>query len=94
MAFEGVSFGYSKDELVLKHVSFHLPSGRVLGIVGRSGGCKTTITRLLFRMYNPQCGVIRLNEVPLTDMHLCELRQRILRKMLLSLYSIDSMLPG
>ncbi|EFH82363.1 ABC transporter related protein [Ktedonobacter racemifer DSM 44963] len=77
VTFEHVAFGYSADEPVLKDMTFHLPAGHVLGIVGRTGGGKTTITRLLFRMYDPQSGTIRLNEVPLTDMRLNELRQRI-----------------
>ncbi|GHO49277.1 ABC transporter ATP-binding protein [Ktedonospora formicarum] len=77
VTFEKVSFGYTEGEPVLKNVSFHLPAGRTLGIVGRTGGGKTTITRLLFRMYDPQVGVIRLSEVPHTELHLCELRQRV-----------------
>lgn len=77
VTFEQVAFGYSADEPVLKDVTFHLPAGRILGIVGRTGGGKTTVTRLLFRMYDPQSGTIRLNEVPLTEMRLGELRQRI-----------------
>jgi len=75
--FEDVSFGYTKDELVIRNVSFHLPEKRVLGVVGRTGGGKTTLTRLLFRMYDPQAGMIRLGDVPLTQMRLAELRRRI-----------------
>lgn len=77
VTFEHVAFGYSADESVLKDMTFHLPAGRVMGIVGRTGGGKTTVTRLLFRMYDPQSGTILLNEVPLTEMRLGELRQRI-----------------
>jgi ATP-binding cassette subfamily B protein len=77
VTFEDVSFGYTKDEPIIKNVSFHLPAKRVLGIVGRTGGGKTTLTRLLFRMYDPQSGVIRLNNVPLTEMRLHDLRQHI-----------------
>ncbi|GHO59761.1 ABC transporter ATP-binding protein [Ktedonobacter robiniae] len=77
VTFEHIAFGYSLDEPVLKDMTFHLSAGHVLGIVGRTGGGKTTVTRLLFRMYDPQSGSIRLNDVPLTDMRLGELRQRI-----------------
>jgi ABC-type multidrug transport system fused ATPase/permease subunit len=77
VTFEDVSFGYDDAEPVLQHISFHLPAGRLLGIVGQSGGGKTTMTRLLFRMYDPHSGVIRLNGVAHTEMKLQDLRRRI-----------------
>ncbi len=77
VTFDDVSFGYTEDEPVLKNISFHLPAKRVLGIVGRTGGGKTTLTRLLFRMYDPRSGSIRVSDVPLVDMLLHDLRQRI-----------------
>lgn len=77
VTFEQVSFGYTKEESVLKDISFHLPAGRVLGIVGRTGGGKTTLMRLLFRLYDPQAGSICLNATPLAEMRLSDLRQRI-----------------
>jgi ATP-binding cassette subfamily B protein/ATP-binding cassette subfamily C protein len=77
VAFEDVSFGYTQDEPILKNLSFHLPARHVLGIVGRTGAGKTTLARLLFRMYDPQFGRICLGGVPLTEMRLEDLRQRI-----------------
>jgi ABC-type multidrug transport system fused ATPase/permease subunit len=47
-------------DLVLQDISFHLASGRVLGLLGRTGSGKTTLTRLLFRLYDPDRGEISL----------------------------------
>ncbi|GER90518.1 helicase [Dictyobacter vulcani] len=77
LTFEQVTFGYTKYEPVLQDISFQLPAGHVLGIVGRTGSGKTTLSRLLFRMYDPQSGQICLNDVPLTEMRLVDLRQRL-----------------
>ena len=60
--FDDVSFGYNAAEPVLRHVDFTLAPGRVLGLLGRTGSGKTTITRLLFRLYDPQLGAISLGD--------------------------------
>ena len=60
--FQDVSFAYVEDEVILDNFSFSLQPGRVLGLLGRTGSGKTTITRLLFRLYDPQSGEIRLGE--------------------------------
>lgn len=72
-----VSFGYEDNGNVLEDVSLQLRPGKVLGVLGRTGSGKTTITRLLFRLYDPASGVIRLNGVDLRDMSLSELRERV-----------------
>jgi ABC-type multidrug transport system fused ATPase/permease subunit len=88
VAFDGVSFGYNDKGLVLKDVSFALPPGRVLGLLGRTGSGKTTIARLLFRLYDVTTGEIRLASpsplrggvgggVPLRDVRLSDLPERI-----------------
>lgn len=56
---DGVTFAYG-DEPVLRDVSLQLAPGRVLGLVGRTGSGKTTIARLLLRLYDPQVGALRL----------------------------------
>jgi ABC-type multidrug transport system fused ATPase/permease subunit len=58
--FNNVTFGYSADEPVVRNVSVHIPAGKVLGILGRTGSGKTTLTRLLFRLYDPVSGAICL----------------------------------
>ncbi len=57
--FEHVSFGY-EDRGVLDEVTFTLAPGRSLGLLGRTGGGKTTITRLIARLYDPDVGVVRV----------------------------------
>jgi ABC-type multidrug transport system fused ATPase/permease subunit len=60
--FAGVSFRYDDDEPVLSDVTFDLLPGRVLGLLGRTGSGKTTLARLLLRLYDPQSGDIRLGD--------------------------------
>jgi len=74
---DGVSFGYAEDALVLRDVSVRLEPGRVLGVVGRTGSGKTTLTRLLSRFYDPLAGVVRLGGVDLRAVHLAAVRARI-----------------
>ena len=58
--FDDVTFGYSEQEPILQNISFCLSAGRTLGLLGRTGSGKTTLTRLLFRLYDPVKGTIRL----------------------------------
>ena len=57
--------------------AFQLPPGAVLGLLGRTSSGKTTLTRLLFRLFDPTAGTIRLGDTDLRDTRLVELRQRI-----------------
>ncbi len=76
--FRGVRFGYEAEgEAVLEELSLTLRAGRVLGVLGRTGSGKTTLTRLLFRLYDPQAGAIELSGVDLRDTPLHELRRRV-----------------
>jgi ATP-binding cassette, subfamily B, bacterial len=79
--FEGVRFRYGDaDESappILDGVDFRLAPGRVLGLLGRTGSGKTTLTRLLFRFYDPTEGVVRLGGVPTSDADLSALRARV-----------------
>lgn len=61
----------------LRDVSFSLAPGRVLGLLGRTGSGKTTLTRLLFRLYDPTEGSIRLGAADLREVPLAELRRRV-----------------
>jgi ATP-binding cassette subfamily B protein/ATP-binding cassette subfamily C protein len=64
-------------DLVLHDVVFDLPPGRILGVLGRTGSGKTTITRLLFRLYDPTEGQIRLGGVAMRDAGFADLRARV-----------------
>jgi ATP-binding cassette, subfamily B, bacterial len=66
-----------QDEAALDEVSFALPAGRVLGVLGRTGSGKTTLTRLLFRLYDPERGAIRLGETDLRNTSLETLREAV-----------------
>jgi ATP-binding cassette subfamily B protein len=70
-----------EKELVLQGISFQLEPGRILGLLGRTGSGKTTMTRLIFRLYDPDHGAIRLGHngaaVDLRDIALAALRQRV-----------------
>jgi ATP-binding cassette subfamily B protein len=57
---DGHGPGVEKKEMVLHDLSFHVRPGTVLGLLGRTGSGKTTLTRLIFRLYDPDSGAIRL----------------------------------
>jgi ATP-binding cassette subfamily B protein len=61
----------------LTNVSFEIQPGRVLGILGRTGSGKSTLTRLLFRLYDPDLGSVWLGGVNLREVRLDDLRQRV-----------------
>lgn len=72
-----VSFAYPDDELVLREVSALVPAGAVLGLLGRTGSGKTTLTRLLLRLYDPTAGTVRLGGVDLRRVPNADLRARV-----------------
>ena len=75
--FDKVTFGYTEDESVLKNVSFQLSPGKSIGLLGRTGSGKTTITRLLFRFYEINEGQIRVGGKPIEKILLDDLRNQI-----------------
>jgi ATP-binding cassette subfamily B protein len=75
--FENVDFGYKENRTILKDVSFEIPAGKKVAIVGPSGSGKSTIARLLFRFYDVQNGNIFVNEQPITKLTQDSLRKAI-----------------
>ena len=76
LVFDNVSFAYG-DRTILKDVSFRVSAGKHVAIVGPSGSGKTTISRLLFRFYDPQSGAVRLDRQDLRDVTQSSLRAAI-----------------
>ncbi len=83
LTFDNVTFSYSDAESiaisdpVLSGLSFHLTAGSVLGLLGRTGSGKTTLARLVFRLYDPSGGTIALEGIDLRVAALRDLRHRI-----------------
>lgn len=75
--FEHVSFAYEGDDNVLRDLALNVAPGHVLGLLGRTGSGKTTLARLLFRLYDPSAGEILLSDVPIRTARLAELRQHV-----------------
>lgn len=74
---DAVSFAYPDDETVLSEISALVPAGGVLGLLGRTGSGKTTLTRLLLRLYDPSAGAVRLGGVDLRCVPNADLRARV-----------------
>ncbi len=77
IAFDKVHFAYNPGDPVLRNISFSLDPGKTLGLLGRTGSGKTTITRLLFRFYDIQRGQIRIGDQNIRDIFLDDLRQHV-----------------
>ena len=74
--FDHVDFAYDAEP-VLRDVSFRLEAGRVLGVVGRTGSGKTTMARLLFRLYDVGGGTVRVGGTDVRTLRLHDLQRRI-----------------
>jgi ATP-binding cassette subfamily B protein len=77
LAFEDIHFGYSPQREILKGVSFAIPPGGNIAIVGPTGAGKSTLTRLLFRFYDVGAGSIRIGGEDIRDLTQDSLRAAI-----------------
>ncbi|GER91710.1 helicase [Dictyobacter vulcani] len=77
VAFQAVSFSYDQETPILQDISFQLQPGQVLGLLGRTGSGKTTLARLLFRLYDPTEGTINLDGVDIRQLTLTALREHV-----------------
>ena len=75
--FEDVSFAYEPRRQILHDVSFEIPSGATVAVVGHSGSGKSTLARLLFRFYDVGAGGITVNGVDIRDVTQASLRAAI-----------------
>ncbi|MFM7732349.1 MAG: ABC transporter ATP-binding protein, partial [Cyanobium sp.] len=77
VVFENVSFAYRSDDPILEDLSFRIAPGEHVAIVGPTGSGKTTVIRLLCRLYEPQAGRILLDGVDIRELPVATLRQRL-----------------
>uniref|UniRef100_A0A8C5VJU4 Iron-sulfur clusters transporter ABCB7, mitochondrial n=1 Tax=Microcebus murinus TaxID=30608 RepID=A0A8C5VJU4_MICMU len=77
VAFDNVHFEYIEGQKVLSGISFEVPAGKKVAIVGGSGSGKSTIVRLMFRFYEPQKGSIYLAGQNIQDVSLESLRRAV-----------------
>ena len=75
--FQGVSFDYGDNETVLRNIDLSIAAGRSVGVVGRTGSGKTTLSRLLLRLVEATEGTLQLGGVPIVDIPLRHLRDRV-----------------
>ena len=77
VSFDRVSFSYQKGKKIIDNVSFDVPQGHILGIVGHTGAGKSTLANLLMRMYDADEGEIRIGGYPVRDLALSSIYQNV-----------------
>ncbi|WP_338543648.1 ABC transporter ATP-binding protein [Paenibacillus tundrae] len=77
LEFEHVHFSYNEDKPVLRDISFKIKPGERLGIIGRTGSGKSSLSRVLLRLYNLNQGVIRVGGQDITELTLPALYRRV-----------------
>jgi ATP-binding cassette, subfamily B, heavy metal transporter len=77
ISFENIRFSYLPEREILKGISFTVPAGKKVALVGASGSGKTTIGRLLYRLYQPDSGTIAINGQNIAEVTQQSLRQSI-----------------
>ncbi|PSP10044.1 MAG: ABC transporter [Cyanobacteria bacterium SW_11_48_12] len=77
LALQNVTFAYQGGEAVLENFSLHIPAGNTIAIVGSTGSGKSTLVKLLLRLYEVQAGKIPLDGIDLRNLNVKDLRQAI-----------------
>ncbi|GAV10147.1 ABC transporter ATP-binding protein [Paenibacillus sp. NAIST15-1] len=77
LEFKQVTFGYNEDKVVLHDITFNVQPGQRLGIIGRTGSGKSSISRLLLRLYNINSGTIRIGGEDIRSLKLETLYRRV-----------------
>lgn len=77
LRFDHVDFSYEPDRQILHDVSFEIPAGKTVAVVGPSGSGKSTLARLLYRFYDVQGGVITIDDQDLRSVTQGSVRQNI-----------------
>jgi ABC-type multidrug transport system fused ATPase/permease subunit len=77
IVFDQVAFAYNSESPVLREVTFHIQPGQMVGVVGPTGGGKSTIVSLIPRFYDPTAGSIQIDGVDIRDYKLQGLRNNI-----------------
>ncbi|MDS0260845.1 ABC transporter ATP-binding protein/permease [Haloarcula sp. S1CR25-12] len=75
--YDGVSFGYGEDDPVLDDVSFEVAGGDTVALVGPTGAGKSTVMKLLLRMYDPDSGTVRIDDQDLREVQIPSVRRAI-----------------
>jgi len=76
--FRDVNFGYANEgRVVLRDVNLTVPAGRMVALVGESGGGKSTLTKLLPRFHDPTSGAVLWDEIDLRDASIASLRRQL-----------------
>nr|WP_245946651.1 ABC transporter ATP-binding protein [Paenibacillus cellulosilyticus] len=75
--FDQVDFAYNDEKMVLNHISFHLRAGETLCVLGRTGSGKSTLSKLLLRLYDPLKGNIFINDLDIGLYQIDSIRSRI-----------------
>ncbi|AZC13382.1 ABC transporter ATP-binding protein [Microbacterium sp. ABRD28] len=75
--FDGVTFGYGDDRVILPDFSLDIPAGQTIALVGTTGAGKSTLAKLVSRFYDPTIGSVSLDGVDLRNLHPKDLRRAI-----------------